>query len=336
MYMGIDLAASERNATGIALYRLCSFETFTVKSNREILEVVNEFKPKVIAVDAPLSYGEKYRKADLAVKFARPLPLNLPEMRKLMFRGIWLKNELSKRGFKVIESFTNALRKIFKVPAKELGPNSAKNKHEEDAVYLAFLAYLHRYGLTSNRFGMILPRKEAVEAVKAQILAKNGFVGKEIDKNDILAGVDVHYKHGIAIAAAVNEEGKVNIVHEPVNFPYVPGLFSLRELKPAIKALKGIDFDVAVVNASGLAHPRAGLATEIGFLLKKPSIGVTKKLLCGEEKGKFIVWENRVVGMRKSGYYLTLGYACNLKFIETVAGRAVEILKAAHRLAKSY
>jgi len=81
-----------------------------------------------------------------------------------------------------------------------------------------------------------------------------------------------------------------------VTFPYIPGLLSFREV-PALWPLleKAADqFDVLICDGQGIAHPRRfGLASHIGVLLNKPTIGCAKSRLIGQyrepdgEKGSF-------------------------------------------------
>lgn len=105
---------------------------------------------------------------------------------------------------------------------------------------------------------------------------------------ELVAGVDVSYVGGAAYSAAVvMDEGlevvEVSTAETRVEFPYVPGFFSYRELRPAMKAIQGLsDYDVLMVNGHGLAHPRGfGLASHIGVEINKPTMGVARRLLCG-------------------------------------------------------
>jgi deoxyribonuclease V len=106
---------------------------------------------------------------------------------------------------------------------------------------------------------------------------------------ELVAGVDVSYVGGAAYSAAVVMDECLDVVEVStaetrVEFPYVPGFFSYRELRPALKALRGLsDYDVLMVNGHGLAHPRGfGLASHVGVETNKPTIGVARRLLCGE------------------------------------------------------
>ncbi len=77
---------------------------------------------------------------------------------------------------------------------------------------------------------------------------------------------------------AVTASGKID-------FPYIPGLLSFRESPILLKAISKIksEPDVIILDAQGIAHPRGiGLASHIGLLLDKPSIGCAKTRLIGE------------------------------------------------------
>lgn len=70
-----------------------------------------------------------------------------------------------------------------------------------------------------------------------------------------------------------------------VDFPYIPGLLSFRETPILLKAFAKIKStpDVIILDAQGIAHPRGiGLASHIGLLLDKPSIGCAKTRLIGD------------------------------------------------------
>jgi len=69
-----------------------------------------------------------------------------------------------------------------------------------------------------------------------------------------------------------------------LQFPYIPGLLSFREIPVLLAALKKIKDtpDVLFCDAHGYAHPRRfGLASHLGVLMDRPAIGCAKSLLIG-------------------------------------------------------
>ena len=77
---------------------------------------------------------------------------------------------------------------------------------------------------------------------------------------------------------------------EDLSFPYIPGLLAFREAPVLLKAFAALTHepDVIIFDGQGIAHPRRmGIATHMGILLDKPSIGCAKSRLIGtfEEPG---------------------------------------------------
>lgn len=71
---------------------------------------------------------------------------------------------------------------------------------------------------------------------------------------------------------------------EELRFPYVPGLLSFREIPVLLAALKKLRKmpDLLFCDGQGIAHPRRmGLATHLGLLLDRPTIGCAKSILIG-------------------------------------------------------
>ena len=105
-----------------------------------------------------------------------------------------------------------------------------------------------------------------------------------------ICGLDVAYDAKYAFASAIIlSYPSLSFIESvsikmPISFPYITGLFALRELKPIVMAFKKLHsvVDVVMVNGHGRAHPRKfGLACHFGLSLNVPTIGIAKKRLCG-------------------------------------------------------
>ncbi len=83
---------------------------------------------------------------------------------------------------------------------------------------------------------------------------------------------------GLAVLERVTAAGTTR-------WPYLPGLFSFRELPPLLEAFARLSLcpDVLLFDGQGIAHPRrCGLASHAGLLLGVPSVGCAKSRLVGE------------------------------------------------------
>ena len=105
-----------------------------------------------------------------------------------------------------------------------------------------------------------------------------------------VAGVDIGLKKDIALASVVvlsfPELQVVDsvVTESPVRFPYIPGLLSFREIPPLLTAFTELQTepDLVIVDGQGIAHPRRfGLASHLGLILDKPTIGCAKSRLWG-------------------------------------------------------
>lgn len=107
-----------------------------------------------------------------------------------------------------------------------------------------------------------------------------------------VAGVDVGFEDGGATTRAAVvvlawpglERLAQSIARQPTRFPYVPGLLSFRELPAVLAALERlpVEPDLLLCDGQGIAHPRRlGIASHLGVLIDRPTIGVGKSRLCG-------------------------------------------------------
>ncbi len=161
--VGVDLAAKEKNKTGIAIMGEEKIEVVEVLSDEEILE--KSIQGDIIVFDAPLSlpmgrcclerdcecskFGH-FRKADLEIRgYGHVLPLTFPYMKALTFRGMRLKNLLEslKPDLIIIETHPGTARKlidklfsIFKIKEDDL------SSHEIDAIIAAITGYFYIKG----------------------------------------------------------------------------------------------------------------------------------------------------------------------------------------------
>lgn len=105
------------------------------------------------------------------------------------------------------------------------------------------------------------------------------------------------------------QETEVAVAPGRVEFPYVPGFLSFRELPLLKEAFSRLSAppDLMIVDGSGLIHPRRiGLACHVGVELDVPTIGCAKSLLCGKYE-EFPLKRGRRSPVVHDGE--TLGYA---------------------------
>jgi len=183
-------------------------------------------------------------------------------------------------------------------------------------------------------FSIIKARK--IQNCIAQKVVTQDQLPKQIIR---IAGVDVTYTGDLAIGAATVldysslEVLETQTVTQQARFPYIPTLFSFRELPVIISAIRKLNLqpDVVLIDGHGIAHPyRCGLASHLGVTLGKPTIGVAKNILIGEVKQvgqeTFLIDEGETVGAVIPSFgsvkpvYVSIGHMVSLK-------TAVEVVK---------
>jgi deoxyribonuclease V len=124
------------------------------------------------------------------------------------------------------------------------------------------------------------------------ILSKQVIVNTEVSNITFIAGADISVNRIEKTATAsvvlldypALEIIEIKTVSGELDFPYVPGLLSFRELPLTLAAFKKLTIspDLVIVDGQGIAHPRRfGLASHLGLFLDIPAIGCAKSRLCG-------------------------------------------------------
>ncbi len=99
-----------------------------------------------------------------------------------------------------------------------------------------------------------------------------------------LGGQDTAIAVVVVFALPAMERVEAVFAERPVTFPYVPGLLSFREGPAVVEALGRVEAvpDLVLFDGHGYAHPRRfGLASHLGLLLDRPSVGCAKSRLVG-------------------------------------------------------
>lgn len=132
-----------------------------------------------------------------------------------------------------------------------------------------------------------------------QAIRIQGDLRDQVEREDRLgtvrtvAGIDLGIRNETARAAIVVlhypdlDVLETCTLDRPVTFPYVPGLLAFREAPAILAAYARLRHqpDLLLFDGQGLAHPRRmGIASHLGLILDKPSIGCAKARLCGQHE----------------------------------------------------
>ena len=140
-----------------------------------------------------------------------------------------------------------------------------------------------------------------------------------------VAGFDLSYKGKEGTCAGVVLDNNFNliekkIVKDKISFPYIPTFLSFREGPLIIKTYKELENkpDLLLIDGNGILHPyKAGIASHVGVILNKPTIGVAKKLLLGTYKKIKEVGESQRIRVNNKilGFALLTKKNCNPIYI---------------------
>jgi len=144
MFAGIDLAAKEENPSGVCLLYGRRVRCATLHSDKEIVAWAEAARPRVAAIDAPLSLPRRGSlrevERELIARGFRVLPVK-GAMRALARRGMRLGRRLARLRIRVIEAHPHSSLLAFKRAGKMVRfPSACKNEHERDAFLAALTA----------------------------------------------------------------------------------------------------------------------------------------------------------------------------------------------------
>jgi deoxyribonuclease V len=205
------------------------------------------------------------------------------------------------------------------------------------------------------------------EAVMIQERLKDQVVVRKFDKEiRYILGLDASYTKGSRMVWAgavvldfpslVKKEERWS--QREVSFPYIPGLLSFREIPALLEVLQKIttEPDLIFCDGQGIAHPRGiGLASHLGVLVRKPTIGCAKSRLVGEfdpvgeRKGDYayLRYHDKVIGavvrtrsrvkpiFISPGYYVALDDCIRLVLETCTRFRIPEPTRQANNLVNS-
>jgi deoxyribonuclease V len=180
---------------------------------------------------------------------------------------------------------------------------------------------------------------------------------------ELIAGADASFRDKKATGSVVVMNRMLEIIETrtgelPATFPYIPSFLAFREGPVLMKCFQSLknEPDLILFDGQGIVHQRSmGLATHLGVLLKKPTIGCAKTRLFGKnekpgaEKGSFSFLKNpegETIGAAlrtrtdvrplfvSVGNRITLAEAIDIVLGCTKNYRIPEPLRQAHQLAK--
>lgn len=140
----------------------------------------------------------------------------------------------------------------------------------------------------SHPWNVTTAEARSIQLNLASLVARENQVGRP----RLVAGVDISAPRFqgrvrgtvVVLSYPALEVAEIGVVHQKVDFPYIPGLLSFRESPVILAAYERLKLkpELILVDGQGIAHPRRfGIASHLGVLLDTPTIGCAKSLLCG-------------------------------------------------------
>jgi len=173
--VGVDLAGSPRRPTGICVLRGMTARAHVAYSDEDILGAIEQAKPDLVPMDAPLSLpegrttvhdrrGEHLRECDreLQRRKIRFFPITLGPMRMLTDRGLALKEKIEAMECRAVECYPGAAQDLWGIP----------RQHRDRKGLLRGLRDLGVRGLTTEMTG------DELDAVTAALVGRWFLIGK--------------------------------------------------------------------------------------------------------------------------------------------------------------
>jgi deoxyribonuclease V len=163
---------------------------------------------------------------------------------------------------------------------------------------------------------------------------------KDVDF-DYIYSYDVSYNDRNAYIAIVKFKNykieDYTLIKKIVNFPYIPTYLSYRE---GILLLDHIPEGLGILDGNGILHPRRiGLASFLGILWDKPTLGIAKSLLFGKLIDEMIYDQKEIIGFKIKNRYVSPGNHISLRRAYKIGKEIlnhIDPIRPAHNLAKKF
>jgi deoxyribonuclease V len=175
-----------------------------------------------------------------------------------------------------------------------------------------------------------------------------------------VAGIDVAYDGDHAYAALVifdidsGDEIETHVIEGDASFPYIPTYLAFREIPIIAPLMRFVDRKtIAMYDGNGVLHPEGfGIASQVGVAFGVRTVGVAKKLLCGEvlpgdsHNRRAVRFDGKLIGYAMSArgsaspVYVSIGHMVSLATASSISQRFLkhrvpEPTRQAHIVAES-